>query len=108
MRSERAKIFAPFSPLKGLDEAYREKERVIMPKAELLADRIEEIDGKLRILQGGELVKITYYFDGGNKTKTGRIVSVLPVKGILVMDFPISFSDIYDIEILQNGDYFSE
>ena len=39
MRSERAKIFAPFSPLKGLDAAYREKERVIVPKAELLSDK---------------------------------------------------------------------
>ena len=108
MRSERAKIFAPFNPLKGLDAAYREKERVIMPKSELLSDRIEEIVGKLRRLHGGELVQLTYYSDGGNKTKTGRIVSVLPVKGILIMDFPISFSDIYDMEVLSNSGYFSE
>ena len=100
MRSERAKIFAPFSPLRGLDEAYRAKERVIVPKAELLCDRIEEINIKLSSLQGGCLIKITYYFDGGYKTKVGRVKSVLPNKKTLVMDTKIDFSDIYDIEIL--------
>ena len=100
MRSERAKIFAPFSPLRGLDEAYRAKERVIIPKAELLCDRIEEINAKLKSLQFGNFVKITYYSDGGYKTKTGRIQSVLPNKNTLVLDTEIEFSDIYDIEIL--------
>lgn len=100
MRSERAKIFAPFSPLRGLDEAYRAKEMVVVPKAELLCDRIEEINMKLNSLQVGCLVKITHYFKGGYETKIGRIKSILPIKKILVMDIPINFSDIYDIEIL--------
>jgi len=108
VRSERAKIFAPFSPLRGLDAAYREKERIVLQKSELMVDRIEEINRTLCQLTRGDIVQITYYSDGGNKTKTGRIVSVLPVKGMLIMDIPISFSDIYDIEIVQNGGYFSE
>ena len=99
MRSERAKIFAPFSPLRGLDEAYREKERVIVPKAELLCDRIEEINVKLLILKPGSYIKITYYADGGYKTKKGRVTAVMPRKNLLIVGFPISFSDIYDIEI---------
>ena len=100
MRSERAKIFAPFSPLRGLDEAYREKERVITPKAELLSDRIEEINVKLLILKPGSYIKITYYVDGGYKTKKGRVTAVLPRKNLLVVGLPVKFSDIYDIEIL--------
>ncbi len=100
MRSERAKIFAPFSPLRGLDEAYRAKERIIVPKAELLCDRIEEINIKLKALQVGNVIKITYYSGGGYKTKIGRIHCILPNKNILVMDREIEFSDIYDIEIL--------
>ena len=47
MRCERAKIFAPFSPLKGMDEAYRKKERIIEERACLLSDREEEIDRTL-------------------------------------------------------------
>ena len=69
MRSERAKIFAPFNPLKGLDAAYREKERVILPKAELLCDRIEEINSKLKNIQSGDVIKLTYYKEGEYKTK---------------------------------------
>lgn len=100
MRSERAKIFAPFSPLRGLDEAYRAKERVIVPKAELLCDRIEEINIKLNSLQVGCLVKITYYSEGVYKTKIGKIQSIRPNKKTLVMDTEIEFSDIYDIKTL--------
>ena len=94
--------------MRGLDAAYREKERLVLPKSELMVDRIEEINRTLCQLTRGDIVQITYYSDGENKTKTGRIVSVLPVKGMLIMDIPISFSDIYDIEILSNWDHFSE
>ena len=103
MRSERAKIFAPFSPLHGLDAAYREKERVVVPRSELLSDRIEEINAKLSMLKIGSVIKIIYYFDGGYKTKKGRVSAVLPHKGVLVMDIPIAFSDIYDMEIIKFG-----
>lgn len=100
MRSERAKIFAPFSPLKGLDAAYREKERVIIPRSELLSDRIEEINARLLGLVGGEVVEITYYSDGGYKKRRGRVTSILPRKSIITVGIPISFGDIYEIELL--------
>lgn len=96
MRSERAKIFAPFNPLRGLDAAYREKERVILPKAELLCDRIEEINSKLKNIQSGDVIKLTYYKEGEYKTKICRVSAVLPQEGILVTETPIYFSDIYD------------
>ncbi len=102
MRSERAKIFAPFSPLRGLDAAYREKEKVITPKFELMIDRIEEIDRKLHTVKSGDIVEITYYSDGIYKKKKGRVASILPSKNILTVGIPISFYDIYDIEILNN------
>ena len=98
MRSERAKIFAPFNPLKGMDAAYREKERVILPKAELMTDRVEEINEVLCGLEIGDTVRITYYSDGAYKKKTGRVNAILPRKGVLILDVPIAFSDIYDID----------
>ncbi len=100
MRSERAKIFAPFSPLRGLDAAYREKERIIEKKAELLSDREEEINYKLKSLCAGDIVRVTFYADDAYKKKIGRVSAILPQKRILVLDFPIPFGDIYDIEIL--------
>ena len=33
--SDRAKQFMPFSALKGLDEALRAKEKIVVPKVEL-------------------------------------------------------------------------
>ena len=100
MRCDRAKIFSPFSPLKGLEEAYREKEKIIQPKAELLTDREEEINFKLGKIQTGDTVKITHYANGNYQTKTGRVSAVLPQKRIIIIGTPINFSDIYDIEIL--------
>ncbi|MBR5315090.1 MAG: hypothetical protein IKU45_06740 [Clostridia bacterium] len=99
MRNERAKIFAPFSPLKGMDRAYKEKERVITPRAELMSDRIEEIDRKLRGIKKGMLVEVTYYTDKGYKTHVGEVSSVSPEKHMFNLDLPINFGDIYDIRV---------
>ena len=100
MRNEqRAKIFAPFNPLTGMDEAYRIKERVIIPKAELLCDRIEDIDRKLQAVKVGSRVKIVYYADGEYKKQWGRVTHISPLRGIISVKTPIAFGDIYDIEI---------
>ena len=106
MRSERAKIFAPFSPLRGLDEAYREKERVIIPKAHLLSDRIEEINLMLTELKIGNEVKIKYYSNGEYKSVLGKVTAILPSKELKISQLSIPFCDIYDIELLGNNETF--
>lgn len=103
MRCDRAKIFAPFSPLRGLDEAYREKERVITPRAHLLSDRIEEINFILTNLKVGDTVEIKYYTDGEYKKICGKVAAVLPSKKLKVSSLDIDFLDIYDIEILEEN-----
>lgn len=100
MKCDRAKIFSPFSPLKGLEEAYREKEKIIYPKAELLTDREEELNFKLNSIQTGDTVQITHYTNGAYKKKMGRVSAILPDRKIIIIGTPINFSDIYDIEIL--------
>lgn len=100
MRCDRAKIFSPFSPLKGLEEAYREKERTIYPKAELLTDREEELNFKLNNIQNGDTIEITHYTNGTYRKKVGRVSTILPAQRIIIVETPINFSDIYDIEIL--------
>ena len=101
MRSERAKIFAPFSPLKGLDAAYREKERVIVQRSELLCDRVDEINIKLQSIRSGDVIEVTYYFDGGYQKKQTEVRAVLADRKLLIAHIPISFFDIYDIELIQ-------
>ena len=100
MRSDRAKIFAPFSPLRGLDEAYRQKERTVAPKAELICDRIDEIDRKLKSIRIGQCIEITYYGNDCYKKKRGRVTGIFSEKELIVVGVPIAFSDIYDIELL--------
>ena len=102
VRCDRAKIFAPFSPLRGLDEAYREKERIITPKAHLLSDRIEEINLKLTNLKIGDTAKIRYYFDGEYRTICGKVNAVTGSKTLKISSADIDFCDIYDIEILED------
>ena len=82
-----------------MDRAYREKERVITPRAELMSDRIEEIDRKLRGIKKGTLVEVTYYTDEGYKTHIGEVSSVSAEKRVFNLDLPISFCDIYDIRV---------
>jgi len=103
VRCDRAKIFAPFSPLRGLDEAYREKERVITPKAHLLSDRIEEINFILTNLKVGDTVEIKYYTDGEYKKIRGKVEAVLPSKTLRISLADIDFCNIYDIKILEEN-----
>ena len=100
MRCERAKIFAPFSPLRGMDEAYRKKEAIFTPKAYLLEDRKVEIDRVLKMLCIGDTVEITYYCDGNYKTRRGTVDTLSQKRGFIVVGEPIGFDDIYNIEIM--------
>jgi len=100
VKAERAKIFAPFSPLRGMNSAYREKERVIIPRPELLEDRINEIDVKLNQISLGDFVRVIYYSDGEYKKVTGMIRGFSKQKCFFTVTKPINFNDIYDIELL--------
>lgn len=59
--SERAKQFSPFSPLRGLERALAEKEKIREERRELSESRIEEIDLILSKLQNGDIITVVYY-----------------------------------------------
>lgn len=101
MRSDRAKIFASFSPLNGLDRALREKEneRMLMIKKETAEDRQREIDYKLNHIKIGDLVNVSYYADGQYKTLKGTVSTFSKEKCCFTVIEQIPFDDIYDIEI---------
>ena len=99
MKKDRAKTFAPFSPLKGMDDAYREKEKVTVQKSELLDDHIEEINRKLQAIRRGSTVEVVYYNNGEYTKHIGKVYSITPEKNMFTVGIPINFEDIYTIEI---------
>ena len=99
--ADRAKIFAPFDALKGLSEALREQERIVvrMERKDLLPDQTELIDRQLHTVSEGDLIEIIYYDGDAYVKKTGLISGIFPEKKeIRVVDQRISFFDIYGIK----------
>lgn len=57
----RAKQFAPFAALRGLDETIRQQEIIYEPKRDLSEEKKNELDMKLRILTYGMKIQATYF-----------------------------------------------
>ena len=98
--SERAKIFAPFSALKGLSEALAAKEKVRVPKKELSDDMAEQLDKALKDLKTGEVITIIYY---NNKEQeyiqlTGKLIKIDQLDRTLNFEnLSVLFEDLYKI-----------
>ncbi len=97
-KSDRAKIFGSFSPLKGFYEEILKKEKIVVPKAELLEDREAEIDLMLRQIKIGDIVCAVHYFDG-EYIKTIGCVSRLDTQGraLYLAKTKIEFDSIYNL-----------
>lgn len=100
-RSERAKQFAPFSPLNGLNEALRlkELEHSSIDRIEMTEDRACVVNEKLSSLYPGEQVEATYYSLGHYKTLKGVVSEINSrTRTLTVDDTEIHFKDLYDIK----------
>lgn len=100
--SERAKIFAPFAALKGLNEALKEKEKIRVAKKELSEDMAEELNTALKALSIGDIATVVYY----NNTEmqyfqlTGNISKIDTLNRIIQINFKkIPFDDLLKILI---------
>ncbi len=97
---ERAKQFAPFSPLRGLHEALAKMERVVVPKAELSEERAEELNRVLSQMKKGDMVTAVYYSEGEYVKVTGKVARLdLDENFLQVVDTKIMFGDLYRVEI---------
>ncbi len=99
--SERAKIFAPFSALKGLDEALAQKERLKEPKRELSEDSATELDLKLHSVYNGAVITVIYYdrLEERYIQLTGKVEKLDCVHKLINMTKnEIPFEDLYDIK----------
>lgn len=98
--SDRAKQFAPFSALSGLDEALRRKEleHSRTERREMTEDRAAVVNERLSELYNGELIEVTYYCYGHYRTVSG-VVSEIDNRGrkLVVGGTDIHFKDLYDI-----------
>ncbi len=117
-RADRAKIFMPFSALKGYEEAIEEKQRVITERVELAEEQKEELDRTLKVLEkmllkGREPVVKVIYFQADLKKSAeahgnygeyveteGRLKNIDRVYEILVLEeITIPREDIFNIQI---------
>lgn len=108
--ADRAKIFSPFSALKGFEEAIEKKNIIIKPRSELSEEEKLELDERFktieRLLGAGEhpIVTVIYYKkdketkeDIGLK-KTGMVAKVdIEARYIQIVDEKINFEDLYSI-----------
>jgi Asp-tRNA(Asn)/Glu-tRNA(Gln) amidotransferase A subunit family amidase len=98
--AERAKQFMPFSALKGLDEALREKERIVVEKAELSEESAENIANTLKIIEKGTYVSVVYYSDGEYVSAEGIVTEFdKAFRKMTVIKTQIEFDNIYTINV---------
>lgn len=100
-REQRAKQFMPFAALKGFDEVLRERERVVVRRAELSEDRREELDRTLRQIGIQDMIKVVYFSEGTYLQVTGMVSRCdVTARVLTVVNTRIPMEDIYDIEIV--------
>ncbi len=98
-RADRAKQFAPFSALKGLEEAI-EKKRLLAVTRRTPSEREAQIlNDRLARLSAGECVYVMYYTKKGYIKRTVTVFDVdLTRRAILADGEYIFFDDIYAIK----------
>lgn len=105
----RAKQFAPFAALRGLDETIRQQEIIYEPKRDLSEEKKNELDMKLRILAYGMKIQATYFqkswknpLIGQYHTLSGTVEFFDPSVHLRINDTEIQIQDICDL----TGDVF--
>ena len=101
-REERAKQFMPFDALKGLREELkkREEKHLKEKKKELSEEEIMSLSQKLIVLKKGDIVAITFFYDGHYITIKDKLQSInTAYKYLEILGRRISFEDLLDIEI---------
>ena len=107
----RAKLFTPFSALRGFDIEIltQEQDRLLMPQISLASDREEEIYRVLNGLHQGDWATVTYFVPvkhiaqqllGEYTVVSGEVKRVDDVEQLLVLEgYPIPFGNIYALTV---------
>ncbi len=98
--SERAKQFMPFSALSGLEDALRNKERIIVEKAELSDESAQDIANTLNLIEKGTYVHVVCFADGEYISAEGMVTVFDKVfRKMTVVKTEIEFDNIYRINL---------
>ena len=103
MREERAKQFAPFDAMKGLQEALRDREErhARVERHDISEEQIEKNSEVLSQVTKGTKVRIECYRAFHDITVTGTVTVIDTVFRYLMIDEQkLPFGDIYSIEIV--------
>ena len=107
----RAKLFTPFSALRGFDIEIltQEQDRLLVPQISLASDREEEIYRVLNGLHQGDWATVTYFVPvkhiaqqllGEYTVVSGEVKRVDDVEQLLVLEgYPIPFGNIYALTV---------
>ena len=98
--ADRAKQFAPFSALRGLDAALEEKRRALerSGRRTLSEESAEALDRRLRGLTPGVRITAVYYRNGDYPAAAGAVRRVDGVRRVLrIDDTEIAFDDLFEI-----------
>ena len=99
-REDRAKQFMPFAALKGYEDALREKEKIVVEKAELSEEKMEELNRKLLQIKKNHVITVIYFYEDEYLQITGMVSRVdLDARLLKIVNTKIPFDDIYDIHI---------
>ena len=98
--ADRAKLFAPFSALRGLPEELARKETVFQPRKILSSDMAEQLDRMLQTVLPGHMVTVVYYRQGQYRQKTGMVARVdRRLRLMQVVEEEIPFDDLFEIRL---------
>ena len=95
---KRAAQFLPFQAVKGLDEALRAKEKIVVEKPEYSEYMLEELDKKMHLVTKGSIITCIYYHKGEYLKITGMVARIDATSRVLqIVNTKISFDDVMDI-----------
>lgn len=98
--ADRAKQFAPFAAVVGLDKALRAQEKITVDKPLLSEETLNELDAKIHELIANKIATVIYYSNGECIKISGMVAKIEHTSRILqIVNKRISFDDILDIII---------
>lgn len=98
--ANRAKLFAPFNALTGLNKALAAREKIIVEKPVLSEESLADLDLKMHKITPGQIIEIVYYSRGECIKYKGMVAKIEHSSRIIqIVNRRIAFDDILDLDI---------